>query len=185
MMKTIKSTIVLIFALGCMTASAQRFGATPQDSMDCIRNLSLYQEFFSQRNYIDAYEPWLQVLNVCPANHVNIYIRGVVIMSHKIAQERGDVAKRQEYIDMALGLWDLRAKYFGDPGRNLGYKAIDMKRYEPRKVNEVYEMLKKALEMGIGTGSREVSLAFTFFEVAMENEKAGNISKEDVLEAYD
>ena len=183
-MRTIKSIIVLIFALSCMSVSAQRWGATPQDSLDCIRNLSMYQEFFNQRNFIDAFVPWKRVLELCPANHINVFIRGNTILHHKIARER-DPEKRREYIEMLINLWDKRTQYFGDAGRNMGYKAIDMRRFMPEKVNEAYELLGKALEMGVGTGSREVVIPFNFFEAAMANERAGNISKEDVLEAYD
>ncbi len=144
----------------------------------------MYQEFYKQRNYVDAYEPWLQVYKICPANHVNTYIRGGTILKTKIAREK-DPAKRQEFIDLLMEMWDKRSEYFGDAGKNMGYKAMDMKMYQPKKVAETYEMFKKALELGVGDAGREAVIPFFFFESAMANEKAGNISKEDVLEAYD
>jgi len=111
-----KPMIVLLFALSSLSVSAQQsFGETEQDSIECIRNLSLYQESFRQRNFVDAFEPWLEVMRVCPANHVNTYIRGLTIVKTKLAGER-DPEKRQELLDLLYEVYDNRIKYFGNEG---------------------------------------------------------------------
>jgi hypothetical protein len=59
--------LAVIAAMFCATTvNAQKFGKTPEDSTACIMNNSLYQEFYKQKNYKDAYEPWTQVVAHCP-----------------------------------------------------------------------------------------------------------------------
>jgi tetratricopeptide (TPR) repeat protein len=184
-MKTMKPIVVLIFALSSLSVFAQRpnmFGVTEQDSINCIRNLSLYQEFFRQRNFADAFEPWLQVYRICPANSQNTYIRGVTLLRTRIAEEQNP-EKRQEYIDLLLELWDSRAEYFGNEGLNLSRKAIELMTYRPQEIKTAYEMMQQAVvELGVGS---DYVAPFFFFEYAMTNERAGNIDKEEVFEIYD
>jgi tetratricopeptide (TPR) repeat protein len=197
-MKTIKPIIVLIFALSCMSASAQKFGKTPQDSIDCVRNLSLYSEAFKQNDYDNAFEPWLQVYRVCPGNHPNTFLRGQTILRYKIAREK-DPEKRQEFIDLLLETFDKRDEYFplrDAPGFIISRKAFEIRTLFPPqpgrpaegqqrntgRVNEAYRLMERAVEMGVGD---DHVAPFYLFELAMANERAGYIDKEEVLEAYD
>ena len=50
-------TLIAIFSIAT-SSFAQKYGNTPKDSIDCIMNNSLYQEFYNQKNYTDAYEQW-------------------------------------------------------------------------------------------------------------------------------
>ena len=180
-MKTIKPIIVLIFALGCGSISAQRFGETEQDSLECIKNLSLCQEFFKQRDYINAYEPWLVVYTTCPANHVNNFVRGTVILKTKIAHEKNP-ENQQKLINLLLETYDTRSKYFGGEGFNKSRKAIDMMTYQPKNIQEAYNLIKEAMKIGVGN---DHIAPFYYFVYAMTNEKAKNIDKEEVFEVYD
>ena len=40
-----------------------------QDSAQCVRNLSLYSEFYRQKNYADARKPWRATVEICPASN--------------------------------------------------------------------------------------------------------------------
>jgi len=183
-MKTIKPIILLLFALSSVTVSAQRFGQTEQDSLLCIRNLSLYTEFFRQRDFISAFEPWYQVLRICPANHINTFIRGRQILTHKIAQET-DPVKREGYIDLLLEVWDMRIQYFpqGQEGFLLSRKAHDFRNLRPRQVNEAFEMMYRAV-VELGVGNDHVA-PFLLFQWAAANEREGNIDMERVVDIYE
>jgi len=181
-MKTIKPIIVLLFMLSCLSVSAQRWGATEQDSLHCIKNVSMYQQFFTQRNLTEAFDPWLEVYRTCPAQHSNVYIRGLQIVRHRIAQEK-DSAKRQGYIDLLLELFDSRSTHFGNEGFNLSRKAMELLLYRPKEIKEAYLMMQRAV-VELGVGNDHIA-PFYFFEYAMQNERAGNISKEDVFDVYD
>ncbi|MEG1762202.1 MAG: hypothetical protein RR256_01165, partial [Bacteroidales bacterium] len=94
---------------------AQKYGSTPEDSLSCIQNLSIYQEFFKQRNYADAYPAWKEVVKVCPKTSLNTYIRGNAILKTMIAKEQNPT-KKEAYIAELLALWDLRAQNYGSEG---------------------------------------------------------------------
>ena len=61
-------------------AQKGRFGATPEDSIQCVQNLSLYIEFFKQKNYNDAIVPWRWLMANCPRSSKKMYVNGVKLM---------------------------------------------------------------------------------------------------------
>ena len=42
--------IVVALAMGGSALHAQKYGKTPEDSIKCLQNLSVYQEFYKQKN---------------------------------------------------------------------------------------------------------------------------------------
>lgn len=76
-MKKLKIVLFAVAALStAFTANAQsKWGATPDDSVACISNVSLYQEFYKQKNYTDCYEPWKQIMLHCPKYSKTVYQR--------------------------------------------------------------------------------------------------------------
>lgn len=173
--------IVLILAAGA-AVHAQKYGATPEDSLTCLQNLSVYQEFYKQKNYYDAYDSWKKVLDVCPATSLNTYIRGSVILKTRIAQEK-DPAKRSRYIEELLALWDLRMQYYGRPGYCMGMKARDMRTYQPSKIKEAMELYTKAMEYATEAGF--INIPYFYFEGARDAFKASVIDKIGLIMAYD
>ncbi|GHU86342.1 hypothetical protein FACS1894153_3230 [Bacteroidia bacterium] len=87
MKKNLFISIAVIFTISINNVSfAQKYGNTEDDSVKCLTNTSLYQEFYKQRNFGDSYEPWLEVYKTCPASHKNVFIRGNVIVKYKITE---------------------------------------------------------------------------------------------------
>ncbi|MBQ1191690.1 MAG: hypothetical protein IIX43_05400, partial [Bacteroidales bacterium] len=122
MRKTIFSLAAFAVILGVGEVNAQRFGQTPEDSSACIMNNSLYQEFYKQKNYKDAYEPWTQVVKHCPKYHINTFIRGGNILKNMIATA-ANPADRNKYIDEYIALQDIRSAAFGEEYNNIATKA--------------------------------------------------------------
>ena len=46
----------------------------------CEQNLSIYIEFYKQKNYKDAYKPWAYLFNNAPKRTKNIYLHGPKII---------------------------------------------------------------------------------------------------------
>ena len=46
----------------------------------CEQNLSIYIEFYKQKNYEDAYKPWAYLFNNAPKRTKNIYLHGPKII---------------------------------------------------------------------------------------------------------
>jgi len=114
-MKTTLHRIVsslFILALAAASLNAQRvskFGATTADSIECVKNQSLYAQHFKQNNYELAVEYWRQNYHFCPASSENIYTRGQTMY-----ESFYEKTKDKAYIDTLIMIVDQRAKYFGN-----------------------------------------------------------------------
>jgi len=87
-MKTnaLKSIYLVAFSLLLVLPAAAQKGIEDgskygkgQDSINCIKNLSLYKEFFKHNNYRDAIGPWRKVFGECPASSEKMYVEGVTM----------------------------------------------------------------------------------------------------------
>ncbi|MDR1726239.1 MAG: hypothetical protein LBR28_07620 [Bacteroidales bacterium] len=139
--------LIAILAFAANAVFAQKYGATPQDSVDCIINYSVYNELYKQNSFKECYEPWKKMMKVCPARHVNDYIKGRTIIKTMIDAST-NTTERSKYIDELLELSNQRTEYFGDEANNIAQKARDISSYYPEKVTEIYELYKLAAEKG-------------------------------------
>jgi len=120
-----------------------------QDSINCLRNLSIYREFARHRNYKDALPSWRWVFTNCPQSSKNIYIDGVNIMRYLIEKENNP-DKRDKYVDTLMMVYDQRIQYFGERGYVLGRKGVDLLRYrrdEQQFIQEGYGYLEESIRL--------------------------------------
>lgn len=145
-MKKITLLLTICTSLFWVNGSyAQKYGKTEQDSVDCLMNNSLYQEFYKQNNFKDAYEPWKKVIKVCPQYHINVYIRGVNILNNLIANAKTPQEK-DKYIDELISLYDARTAAFGEEGNNIARKAQTLEQYRPTQIEKIYNLYKEGAE---------------------------------------
>lgn len=117
-----------------------------EDSIRCIRNLSLYREYAKHDNYKDAIHAWRIVFSECPHATKNIYIDGARMFNVFIEKET-DKAKQDALIDTLMMIYDQRIKYFRQEGSVRGRQGVDLLRYrrdDPEKLMQGYEYLKKS-----------------------------------------
>ena len=174
--------IVVALAMGGSALHAQKYGKTPEDSIKCLQNLSVYQEFYKQKNYTGAYDAYKQLLELCSATLLNTYIRGNTILKQMIAATK-DPAQRGQYFDEMMKLWDMRAQYYGRPGYCLGMKAKDMRDYAPSRLEDAMELFNQAL--AYANEPNFVNIPYFYFECMRDAYKAQKISKDDLFAAYD
>ena len=154
-MKTKKTIVLFLATLMSVGAIAQGNG---EISKECLMNISLFDQSTKNKQFADAYEPWLTAFTECPEAHKAIYSQGQKILMWKITQEK-DVAKRDEYRGMLMDMYDKRITYFGSDARYptpwiLGRKAIDyITIYPEDKTKETaYGWLKESIDaMGAKT----------------------------------
>lgn len=146
-MKKVTLLAVIAAVFCATTVNAQKFGKTLEDSTACIMNNSLYQEFYKQKNYKDAYEPWTKVVEHCPQYHVNTYIRGANILKTMIATAP-NVEMKNKYIDEYLNLQDVRSQAFGEEYNNIAQKAKILSEYRPNETEQIFKYFKEAAEKG-------------------------------------
>ncbi len=100
-----------------------------EDSVRCIQNLSLYQTYAKQGDYASALEFWTIAYTECPAASINLYIEGAKIRTWQL-KNATDPAKKMEYFNDLMQVYDQRIQYFGDYVRAprpfvYGRKAVD------------------------------------------------------------
>ena len=81
--KMTKKILVLIVAIvTVVSVNAQgKFGG---DEQKCKENLSMFREYYKQKNYADALKPWGWTFVNCPAASGNIYKNGPKIIKERM-----------------------------------------------------------------------------------------------------
>jgi tetratricopeptide (TPR) repeat protein len=98
-----------------------------EDSVACRVNLSLMQTAAKAESYESALTPWNSVYENCPGSSKNIFIYGPRIFKSLFEKET-DAAKKKEYLDKTMEIYDKRMVYFGkDDAKEtiLAYKTYD------------------------------------------------------------
>ncbi len=154
------------------------------DSINCIKNLSLYREFFKHNNYKDAIDPWRGVFGECPAASERMYVEGIT-MYRNFIEAASNPERKDNLIDTILLIYDRRAEYFGGEGNILGRKGIDLLRYrrtDIEAVDEAYGYLKRSIEIE-NRKSRDAVMV-TFISSSVTLNKAGKYDDNQAIEDY-
>lgn len=120
-----------------------------EDSIRCIKNYSLYREYYKQQNYDLAIGPWTIVYTECPKGSKRFYIDGIKMIESAIKKEE-DAAKKDELVDSMMNIYNKRIKYFGEEGRVLGYKGVDYIKYKENTMDNFqvgYDWLKESIKL--------------------------------------
>ena len=160
-----------------------RFGSG-QDSIRCLKNLSLYVEFFKQNNFEDAARPWSIVYNECPRATKNIYLHGEDMLTDAI-ENTDDQAKKTRLVDSLMRLYDKRIKYFNQKGFVLGKKGLDYIEYSENTIENFkkgYEWLGESIELRGNESSLAVLVVYLNTSSALF--KNDELPGETMLENY-
>ena len=111
-MKAIKKILFLGTIVLIITTPAKAQNNYGSDSVNCVKNMSLYMEYYKHKNYAEAIQSWRKVKDICPQAHKSIYIDGAKMYRYFITQEK-DSTKQQLLIDTLLGIYDSRIENYG------------------------------------------------------------------------
>ena len=137
--------LVQLLLVGTISASAQDFGVDPDK---CKENLSLYREYYKQKNYQDALIGWRWVFTNCPSSTKNIVINGPKIVEHQIEKNKKNPEAKQAYIDTLMMVYDKRIELFpGDKGYALGKKGMDQYEYAGEDYTPAYNTLTESMKV--------------------------------------
>jgi len=173
--------MVVAIALTTGAQAQSKYGNTPEDSVKCVQNLSLYQEFMKQNAINDAYGPWREVVATCPTSSKGIYQNGVKILTTFIEEEKDPVRKGVLVDSMAL-VYDLRITHFGERAFVLGRKGYDLLTYAPERCKEAYDILKESIESG-GAKSEAGTLS-AYYQALNCMYGKGEATKDQMLKDY-
>ena len=181
--------VSLMMAAGQTDAQQKKYLGDPKYGPDsaareeCAMRMSLYNEFYKQKNYKDAVNDWRKVYQNCPAASKNTFIRGATIYKNLIKAET-DNAKKEALIDTLMMIYDQRIVYFKQEGAVLASKGVDLYSYRGKEAAaDVYEMLKKSCELEKGeTGA---GVATVMMQSAVDQYRAEEVDGAEVISAYE
>ena len=175
-MMKINFVLVAIFLTSFSSNAQSKFG---MDSVACIENLSLFREYYKQKNYVDALIPWRWTFNNCPRSSGNIYKNGPKIFKERM---KIDKENKSAYVDTIMMIFDQRIKYFGKEGYVLGLKGYELVISDKKRSAEALSILDKSINLD-GNNS-DFRAVYGYIKAMVNLEKLGEKSKQDVLEAY-
>lgn len=153
------------------------------DSVKTIQSISVYREFYKQKNYDAAMESWRYVFANAPCAREQTHVDGVAMYKHYI-KEAKDPALKSALIDTLLMIYEVRAaNYEGSAGNAIGRKGVDMLSYRPSPNTDVLNTFKRATELG-GNNTEYFVLPY-YFKVALKEFSADGLTKEQILDIYD
>ncbi|MFW5821218.1 MAG: tetratricopeptide repeat protein [Bacteroidota bacterium] len=175
--------VVLLSTFLSSSAFSQGGTDVPEE---CLKNYSLYYEFYKHKNYQDALEPWRNLYRVCPEWKESTFAYGVNIYRYLLEKEQ-DPAKKTAYADTMMQIYDERIEYFPkSKGDVLGRKGIDLLRYRrndgPEYIKEGYETLKESVEIEEKESSPVVLT--TMISAGISLFMNGMLDGEDLINSY-
>lgn len=187
-----------LFALSCATAAFAQTGASDgsrfghgQDSLNCLKNISIYTEYVKTNNFKDAYTPWKAVFDEAPWAQVATYTNGAKILRALIAQEK-DAAKQKEYFDQLIKVHDQRIQYLEQlnslvrnkttKGDILGNKAHDYFTMGGQDINAAYDMFAEAV--AAEKHNLPYYVLMEFVDASAQKMKADESHKEQFIQDY-
>ena len=193
-----KKLFLALIALVAMTANAQNGVSNPyrfgqgEDSTRCIQSISIMNTNVKNKDYKVAYDAWKVLFDEFPVARVDTYTNGIKILNDFIAKE-ADPAKKEEYIDMLMAVYDQQIKYLEQlqaitktklsEGQILGRKAIDLIKYrKDTPAEEVYDMLAKSV--AIEQGQSEYVVTELFMKYSGLKYKNDKNHGEQIIEDY-
>lgn len=185
-MKTKGLKFLLIAVLGIFFSSNAYTQGGPDVPEECLKNFSLYYEFYKHKNYKDALDPWRKLYRQCPEWKESTFAYGVRIYRYYLDQAES-AADKAAYADTIMMVYDDRIEYFPESkGDVLGRKGIDLLRYRrndgPEFIKEGYETLKESVEIE-GDDSSPVVLT-TMISAGISLFMNGMLEGEDLINSY-
>ncbi|MBL4652160.1 MAG: hypothetical protein JKY53_04740 [Flavobacteriales bacterium] len=179
--KIIATVVLMISTLGGFSQNG-KYGATPEDSLTCIENLSVYlNPYFKSGDYKEAVKFWRICYNTCPKASKNMYINGAKMYKQFMKDAEDDTTKRA-YLDTLMMIYDQRIANFGEEGKVLEKKGTDYLKNSKEDPEVAYEMLKKAYELtgnDLGPGG-----AVYYYQSMYKMLQKKKIEKSVLIEAY-
>ena len=190
-------TVLFALSLSATAVFAQkgvedgsRFGHG-QDSLNCLKNISVYTEYVKTNNFKDAYPSWKAVFDEAPWAQVATYTNGAKILRALFAAEK-DGAKQKEYFELLMKVHDQRIQYLDKlntlsktkttKGDIMGTKAHDYFSMGGQDNNAAYAMFAEAV--AAEKHNLPYYVLMEFVDASARKVKAEEAHKEQFVQDY-
>jgi tetratricopeptide (TPR) repeat protein len=178
-------TISTIFVFGQKgVEDGSRFGHG-EDSITCVRNLSLYRSNVKNRDYGEiTLNSWSIVYTECPKASKYIYIDGIKMIEKEI-KKTTDPIQKATLVDSMMHIYDQRIQNYNEKGKVLGYKGVDFIKYSVNSVENMqagYGYLKESVKLQ--KYKSKAAELLTFMQASKALFSANSIEGGQVVEDY-
>lgn len=131
-----------------------KYGATEEDSLKSLEQITNFNMFYKSKNYADAYEAWRYLVANSPCCWDGIYTNAQNLFGALIKAEK-DSLRREHLIDTLIYSYEVRNLYFPEKfskGYCLGFKAYNAMQYRVKsmdfdQIKELENMFIQSVEM--------------------------------------
>ncbi len=169
--------LLLLVCFGAFSQECEtKYGATEDDSLQCISQISVFRSQYNGKNYPEAYQAWREVIDLCPCSWNGVFSYSQNMFSNLIKMEQ-DSTRRELLIDTLLWTYDNRHRFFPDKysvGSGLALKAVNLLQYKRVKGKDGYENLFKMFSEAIDLEQEKTqpNIWDTYFKIAESLTKA-------------
>lgn len=114
-----------------------KYGATEEDSLKSLEQITNFNMFYKSKNYADAYEAWRYLVANSPCCWDGIYTNAQNLFGALIKAEK-DSLRREHLIDTLIYSYEVRNLYFPEKfskGYCLGFKAYNIMQYRVKSMD--------------------------------------------------
>lgn len=177
-----EKVLLVVMVLSLNVGLAQKWGATPEDSVNCLKNLSLYQQYYKQKAYDDALTFWRKCVEICPKSSEALYTRGVKLYEYQIKKNKANKELKEKLIDTLFMVYDWRIEHFGKRAYVLGRKGSDMMQYRKSDSKAAYETFEESFK-GLGNDMEAGAIVFMYM-ARYEMYKKEESTKSELIQLY-
>lgn len=186
-MKTITKILSVCFFLSLVVEGQAQNEWNWGDQVDVAKEKNvLYTDAKKSKNYAAAVEPLNWLLENTPDLNPSIYINGVDIYGG-LAEKEADAAKKDEYIQKGLSLFDKRAEvYPDDKNEIIDRKATYAYKFYGKnkaKYPYLFDLYSKSYEQN-GAEMNSGNLVAYMLVVYKHKIAGGDLTDEDVINTY-
>jgi tetratricopeptide (TPR) repeat protein len=155
------------------------------DSIECVRNLSLYQHHYKNRDYNSAIGHWRFVFNNCPKSSVNNISRGISMYQYFIAREL-DPSVKSALVDTLMMIYKEGIQLLPQKkGEYMAAMAQDMQTYLEDSPETKKKILKTTEESIIAEQENTLPVTFVnYMKTSLDLNNAGTLTDEELLDNY-
>ena len=176
-------SVAAMALLGSSKVSAQgKFGA---DSIECIKYLSYYTEYYKQKNYDAALPNWRQAYKYCPPTaRYSMLSDGTTLVRNLIQKNQNNPVYKAQLVDSLMTLYNQRVQYWPKYAvSSLNNMALDMYNYMKDEPVKLLEGLNNVVAQ---TKEKTRPNIFLFqLNTAVDLYKLGTLDAESVIEIFE
>ncbi|MFT5724551.1 MAG: tetratricopeptide (TPR) repeat protein [Bacteroidia bacterium] len=190
-MKAVKNIILTIlisltatFALGQDNWEGHLYGA---DTIAAQKSDAMFNQYYTAKNYIDAYPYWQYLFNNAPCASKRITYNGSFVakkyLFHLMKTDSAAFAQRKDgLIDTILMVYDTRVKHWGKADIVMAKKAKEMYSLRPDLRDSAIGLFEESVR-NLGNNT-EVRTPLFYMQSAIKEHKAGKYSIDSLFDLY-